>query len=82
MRLPESVVCPFLLGLSELLGNILKHADPLPGFIGVRVDLLGSQLRLEVTDDGGSFFFIFWSESPAQVLPEIWSYQKQAGGLV
>ena len=56
LRLPESVVCPFLLGLSELLGNILKHADPLPGFIGVRVDLLGSQLKLEVTDDGGSFF--------------------------
>jgi hypothetical protein len=27
-------------------------------------------------------FSIFWSESPAQVLPEIWSYQKQAGGLV
>lgn len=56
LRLPDSVVCPLLLGVSEILGNILKHSEPLPSFIGVRVDLLGSQLRLEITDDGGSFF--------------------------
>jgi len=55
LRLSDSVVCPLLLGLSEVLGNILIHSNPSPGFIGVRVDLVGSQLRLEITDDGGSF---------------------------
>lgn len=55
LRLPDLVVWPLLVGLSEILANIIKHSNPEPGFIGVRVDLLGAQLRLEVKDDGGSF---------------------------
>lgn len=55
LRLPDSVVGPLLVGLSEILANSLKHSSPAPGFIGVRVDLLGAQLRLQITDDGGPF---------------------------
>lgn len=53
--LPDSVAWPLLVGVSEILANALQHAIPAPEFLGVRLDLVGPRLRLEVSDDGGSF---------------------------
>lgn len=69
LRLPDHATESLLLGLSEILANILKHSTPAAGFIGVRVDLLGAQLRLEVTDDAGSFFdFVERAASAADIV--------------
>ena len=44
-----------LLVISEALSNIALHATPSAGFFGLRIELDGAALRIEISDDGGSF---------------------------
>ena len=55
LRLPKELTAAIVLALAEILSNIIKNSAPSAGFLGVRLELIGAHLRLETSDDGGSF---------------------------
>jgi serine/threonine-protein kinase RsbW len=54
-RLPAEVVDDLQLVVSEIASNAVVHEDPAPKTISVRLDIQGTELILEVIDDGAPF---------------------------
>src|SRR3954471_13773642 len=51
---PADVVEEAEMGVSELLGNSVRHASPLPdGTVGIHWQVKGGVVELDVTDGGG-----------------------------
>ena len=51
----DAVKSAILLTISEMGANVIRHADPEPTRIGVRLRLDGAAIIIEIEDDGGSF---------------------------
>ena len=55
LRISEELVNDIQLAIVELTTNAVIHASPAPSTITLKIDLLGAQLRIEITDDGAPF---------------------------
>jgi len=55
LRMAPELCDAVLLGLSEALANVVAHARPPAGFLGLRIALEGAALRVDMRDDGGPF---------------------------
>jgi serine/threonine-protein kinase RsbW len=51
----SSLVSDVRLAVTELATNAVLHGDPKASELGLRIDLIGSALRIELRDDGGPF---------------------------
>ena len=59
--LGENVRNAILLTVAEMGANAIRHSDPAPLEIGVRLRLAGPVLELEIEDDGGAFDCLAWT---------------------
>jgi CheY-like chemotaxis protein/anti-sigma regulatory factor (Ser/Thr protein kinase) len=55
LRLPGEVVDDLQLVVSEIAANAVVHGSPAPRTLGLRVDIVGVELVVSITDDGGPF---------------------------
>jgi sigma-B regulation protein RsbU (phosphoserine phosphatase) len=55
LRMAPDLCDAVLLALSEALANVVLHARPAAGFLGLRIALEGATLRVDMRDDGGAF---------------------------
>lgn len=55
LRLPQEIIDDLQLALSEVATNVVTHSQPAPASLSVAVDLIGSYLTREITDNGGGF---------------------------
>lgn len=51
----EAVRDAILLTIAEMGANAIRHGDPEPSAIGLRLRLEGASIVIEITDDGGPF---------------------------
>lgn len=65
LRVHIDLMNDVLLAIAELATNAVVHAAVPPTQIGIRIDLIGASLRIEITDDGGAFadFQQRWDQS-------------------
>jgi serine/threonine-protein kinase RsbW len=54
-RLALSLIDSVVLAVTELANNVIQHAKPKPSVLSLEVQLIGSALRIELCNDGGSF---------------------------
>ena len=55
LNLQAELINDLQLVVAELATNAIAHAPVAPNQVGIRIDLIGASLRLEVTDDGSPF---------------------------
>ncbi|MEQ1696017.1 MAG: SpoIIE family protein phosphatase [Hyphomicrobiaceae bacterium] len=55
LRVHIDLMNDVLLAIAELATNAVVHAAVPPSQIGIRIDLIGASLRIEIFDDGGPF---------------------------
>ena len=65
LNLQAELINDIQLVIAELATNAIVHAAVAPGQVGIRIDLIGASLRLEVTDDGSPFknFAAGWDQA-------------------
>lgn len=55
LRIHSDLMNDVMLAVTELATNAVVHAAAPPANIGVRIDLIGASLRIEISDDGAPF---------------------------
>ncbi len=55
LRIQADLVDDIQLAIAELATNTVVHASRAPSTVGVRIDLVGASLRIEISDDGAPF---------------------------
>jgi DNA-binding response OmpR family regulator/anti-sigma regulatory factor (Ser/Thr protein kinase) len=55
LRMVSGLVDDLQLVVAEIATNVVVHADPPPQKIGVKIELYGFNLRIEISDDGPPF---------------------------
>ncbi len=55
LRLTPEIVEDLQLVISEIAANAVLHGRPAPRTLGVRIDIEGVDLMIQITDDGGPF---------------------------
>ena len=55
LRIHEELINDIQLAVAELTSNAIIHAALAPSFLSFQIDLVGAELRLQLTDDGAPF---------------------------
>jgi len=55
LRIHADLLNDVVLAVTELATNAVVHATRPPANVGVRIDLIGASLRIEISDDGAPF---------------------------
>lgn len=70
LHIDAQLVSDIQLSIAELAANAVKHAKSPPSSIGLKLELHGLSLRLEITDDGAPFedFEVKWAAAGTRPL--------------
>lgn len=55
LRLRQELIYDLALAAAEIMTNAVRHAQPAPTLIGLKLDLVGTRVKLSIEDNGGSF---------------------------